>query len=127
MQVTRFSAGADGRSSFSTVEIAYPRQREDAFGHTISASDTFTSPSVQLIVLPAGLDQSWHPAPRRQFVTVLSGVVEVGTPDGATRRFGAGQVFLADDADTEGHTTRTIDGPAHALVTPLPEGATVWT
>jgi hypothetical protein len=51
----------------------------------------------------------------------------VGTPDGATRRFGAGQTFLADDADTEGHTTRTIDGPVHALVTPLPDGTTVWT
>jgi hypothetical protein len=127
MQVTRFSAGADGRSCFSTVEIAYPRQRDDAFGHTISSSDAFSSPAVQFIVLPAGLDQGLHPAPRRQFVTVLSGEVEVGTPDGTTRRFGPGQTFLADDADTVGHTTRTIGGPVHALVAPLPDGATVWT
>jgi quercetin dioxygenase-like cupin family protein len=127
MQVTRFSAGPDGRSTFSTVDIAYPRQRDDAFGHTISATDAFTSPAAQLIVLPAGLDQGWHPAPRRQFVTVLTGQVEVGTPDGATRRFGPGQMFLADDVGTEGHTTRTVDGPVHALVTPLPEDAVVWT
>jgi hypothetical protein len=127
MQVTRFSAGGDGRSTFSTVDVTFPHERADAFGHTIRSSDRFSSPAVQFAVLPAGLDQDWHPAPRRQIVAVLTGELEVGTPDGATRRFGPGELFLADDVDTAGHTTRTIGGPVHVMFAPLPDGVVVWT
>jgi hypothetical protein len=125
MQVTRFSAGDDGQSRFSTVEITFPHERADAFGHTIRSSDRFASPSVQFAVLPDGLDQDWHPAPRRQLVAILTGAVEVGTPDGATRRFGPGEVFLADDVGTAGHTTKTVGGPAQVMFAPVPDDARV--
>ena len=36
--------------------------------------------------------------------------------------FRAGNAFLADDVDTPGHTTRTIDGAAELLFVRLPEG-----
>ena len=97
MRLTTFSAGGDGESHFSEVEIDLPHERVDAFGHTIASSTTFTSTRAQFVVLPAGLDQDWHPAPRRQIVTILSGRVEVDTPDGEQRSFGPGEAFLADD------------------------------
>jgi hypothetical protein len=122
MRIVRFGPGADGESTFEALEVLYPHERADAFGHTLALSATVASPTVQFAVLPDGLDQAWHPAPRRQLVAVLSGVVEVGTPDGETRRFGTGDVFLADDVGTRGHTTKTIDGPAHVLFAPVPEG-----
>ena len=34
------------------------------------------------VELPEGLDQTWHPASRRQIVVVLSGLLEVTTTDG---------------------------------------------
>src|SRR5215213_8511569 len=108
MRVTRFSPGDDGESRFSEVEIVHPHERLDAFGHTITMSPTFSSPLVQFAVLPEGLDQDLHPAPRRQLVAVLSGRLEVGTPGGETRGFGAGEVFLADDVGSRGHTTRSV-------------------
>ena len=126
MRVTTFSAGPDGESRFSEVEIDLPHERSDAFGHTIASSPTFTSPRAQFVVLPAGLDQDWHPAPRRQLVTILTGRVEVATPDGQQRGFGPGEVFLADDVDTRGHQTRTIGGGATIFVAPVPDGGEVW-
>src|SRR4051812_32142685 len=127
MHVTRFSAGTDGESQFTDVTIDHPRERDDGFGHTIASSGVFASPLVQFALLPEGLDQSWPPAPRRQLVAILAGHLEVGTPDGARRAFGPGDVFLADDVGTRGHTTRTVGGPVQGLVAPGPGGAKeVW-
>jgi hypothetical protein len=126
MLVTRFSAGEDGESQFSDLEVPHPHERADAFGHTILSSAAFTSPRVQFARLPAGLDQDWHPAPQRQLVAVLTGRLEVGTPDGARRMFGPGDVFLADDVGTRGHVTRTVDGPVQVMFAPVPDGAEIW-
>ena len=126
MRLTTFSAGGDGESHFSEVQIDLPHERVDAFGHTIASSTTFTSTRAQFVVLPAGLDQDWHPAPRRQIVTILSGRVEVDTPDGEQRSFGPGEAFLADDERTRGHRTRTVGGGATIFVVPVPEGGEVW-
>jgi hypothetical protein len=50
----------------------------------------------------------WHPAPRRQFVFVLRGGLEVTSGNAETRRFEAGTFFLVEDTSGEGHQTRTI-------------------
>ncbi len=57
---------------------------------------------------PAGHFLDWHPAPRRQYVIILSGQVEIGLGDGAVRRFGPGDVFLAEDLTGRGHTLRVV-------------------
>ncbi|MEZ5407461.1 MAG: hypothetical protein R2761_05500 [Acidimicrobiales bacterium] len=126
--LTWFHATADGGSVFEDLDVALPRERADAQGHVIAASNLYGSPTVQLAELPAGLDQTWHTAPRRQIVTILSGLVEVTTTDGASRRFGPGQMFLADDMGGKGHLTRTVDGPAQVLFAPMPPEVdlTLW-
>lgn len=55
-----------------------------------------------------------HPAPRRQFVLVSAGEVEVTVSDGEVRRFGPGSVFLDDDTG-KGHRTRAV-GPGGCVV-----------
>lgn len=105
MRITRFSSSSDGRSHFSEIEIEYPLEFSAAGGYDVEASNALESPSVQFIVLPAELDQDLHPVPSRQLVVVLDGQLDVGTPDGETRRFARGDMFLADDADTDGHDT----------------------
>lgn len=58
-----------------------------------------------------------HPAPARQFIVVLAGVVEVEVSDGAKRRFGAGSIILMDDAGGNGHISRWVgDAEPLALV-----------
>lgn len=120
MRITWFHATADAGSVFEDLDVVLPNERTDSRGHLIRGSNLFASPGVQLAELPAGLDQDWHTAPRRQIVAVLGGVVEVTTTDGVVRRFGPGDVFLADDMGGRGHLTRTVDGPAQVLFAPMP-------
>lgn len=54
---------------------------------------------------PQGYRSDWHPAPRKQFVMVMQGVMEIEAADGQRRTFVAGEVLLA--ADTQGHGHRT--------------------
>ena len=124
MHIARFAAGPDGRSCFSDVEIHHPITIHAAEDNELAASVALESPAVQLIILPAGLDVGLHPVPRRQLVFVLEGQLAVGTPDGEIRHFAKGDVFLADDADTDGHTTQTVRGPVHLVYVPLQQGDT---
>lgn len=62
-----------------------------------------------------------HNAPRRQFIVHLEGVVEVLASGGETRRFGPGDVVLAEDLEGAGHVTTWIgDGPWRWLLLPAP-------
>ncbi len=60
---------------------------------------------------PADYFSDWHTTPRRQYIFVLSGQMEIGIGDGTTRRFGPGDVVLADDMTGKGHTTRSLGAP----------------
>ncbi|MGH8013145.1 MAG: hypothetical protein ACREQ4_11650 [Candidatus Binataceae bacterium] len=120
MRITRFHATAEGESRFQEIEIPITNRRRDSFGHTLLQSNDCPSPSVRFVELPVGLDQSWHHAPARQIVLVLSGTVEVGTSDNQKRRCGVGQAFIADDLAGKGHVTRVIDGPAQVMFVELP-------
>ena len=62
----------------------------------------------------------WHTAPRRQYVITLSGQVEIGIGDGTVRRFGSGDVMLAEDLTGRGHTTRSVGNePRVSVAIPL--------
>jgi hypothetical protein len=60
---------------------------------------------------PADYFSDWHTAPRRQYIFILSGQMEIGIGDGTSRRFGPGDVVLADDLTGQGHTTRSVGEP----------------
>jgi redox-sensitive bicupin YhaK (pirin superfamily) len=60
-----------------------------------------------------------HPAPRRQWVVVLRGIVEVEVTDGSRRTFGPGDLLRAEDTHGTGHVTRPVgDPPVEALYLP---------
>ncbi len=120
MKVTRFYATNDGESRFEELEVPIDRPYTDEFANVYHLSNAFDSPSVRLVELPQGLTQAWHKAPARQIVFVLSGVIEIRTSDNQTRRWGTGEVFIADDVSGKGHTTRVLEGPAHVAFIQLP-------
>lgn len=119
LRLTRFVATEDGGSRFVDHEVPFVHRHTDADGFVLTSSNRYPT-QVTISELPEGLSQSWHNAPRRQIVVVLSGTVEVTTTDGSSRRFGPGQLFLADDTTGQGHLTRTVDGPARIFVAPVP-------
>lgn len=120
MIITRFYTNEDGESRFSEIDIPINYRREDADGNVILLAEAFSSPRVRFVELPEGYDQDWHNAPRRQIVILLSGTVEVRTSDNQFRRWGAGNVVLADDVTGTGHRTRAIGGPVRMVYVPLP-------
>jgi len=64
----------------------------------------------------------WHTAPRKQYVITLSGQVEIGIGDGTIRRFGPGDVMLADALPGGAHTTRVVGTETRVTLTvPLQE------
>ena len=120
MNITRFYTNENGESRFSEIDIPIDYRREDYDGNVIFLSKAFNSPRVRFVELPEGYDHDWHNAPKRQFVILLSGVVEVQTSDNQIRQWGAGDVVLADDVSGKGHQTRAINGSVRMVYVPLP-------
>ena len=52
---------------------------------------------------------------------MLSGVWEVMTADLEKRRWQPGELFLPDDVEGKGHTSKVIEGPVRILFVPLPK------
>ncbi|MFN0073065.1 MAG: hypothetical protein ACKVVP_16395 [Chloroflexota bacterium] len=68
---------------------------------------------------PVGTFLDWHPAPRRQFVIIVSGQLEIGFEDGSKRVFGPGDARLVEDTTGKGHTTSTY-GNEPCVVATIP-------
>ena len=105
MRVTRIATGADGETHFDDVEI--PLSDAGSIGRL---SDMVPATGVVFRETPADYDYDWHPAPRRQYIVLLDGAIEITVGDGETRRFRGGDVLLVEDTEGRGHRTRTVDG-----------------
>ena len=86
----------------------------------------WTSPQTAIEItfreIPVGNFVNWHPAPRRQFVIILSGQLEIGFGDGSNQIFGPGDARLVEDTTGQGHTTAVFGSQACITVTvPLEE------
>ncbi len=115
MKVLRVYTGEDGKSHFEDMEIDLPRQ-----GPPGRMSELQEGEGVIFRSSPADYDSGFHNAPRRQYVVILSGEMEVETGDGSKRRLASGDILLGDDMTGEGHITRAVGGrPGHSLFIPL--------
>ena len=111
MNVTWLHSGPDGESHFTDLVI--PDTAEADGG---AFTDFIASAGVSWRASSAGRSFDFHPAPRRQFVIVTQGHVEVEVAGGDKRVFGPGEVFLADDTAGHGHQTRNLDDGLRAWV-----------
>ena len=102
MKIARIYTGPDNESHFEDKEI------ELEFNGDMEVSALDPAEGVLFRRAPATHLHSFHPAPRRQYVVTLSGAVEIETGDGTIRRFGPGDVMLADDTTGRGHITRVV-------------------
>lgn len=100
--IVRIYTGPDGHTHFEDLNV--PAQ--DLQNVAIQAGT-----DIVFRRFPADYFSDWHIAPRRQYIFVLSGYMEIGIGDGTTRRFGPGDVVLADDLTGKGHTTRSVGVP----------------
>ena len=54
-------------------------------------------------------DYLWHNAPRRQYVIMLEGQVDITVSDGEIRRFSDGDVLLLEDTSGKGHYSKAVN------------------
>lgn len=76
-----------------------------------------------LLSSPGGWEGDWHPTPRRQFIIILTGGLEVEVSDGEVRRFGPGSIALIEDTEGRGHVSRVLGKErGHSLALPIEDG-----
>ncbi|HSD83292.1 MAG TPA: cupin domain-containing protein [Anaerolineae bacterium] len=100
MKITRVYSESDGQSHFDEIEVEIEK-----------------TPSCGGHYLPPHHVNTWHRAPRRQYVINLSGESEVEVGDGTKRRLGPGDIYLADDTSGQGHILRAIGSQPRIFVT----------
>ena len=105
MKFQRIYADAQGASHFEEVELDFSADEfvpgKPAFGVT----PAYAVAGAVFAKVPLDWDGGWHPTPRRQFVVILSGALDIRTCDDEVRRFTQGNVFLLEDTIGEGHHT----------------------
>lgn len=104
MKITRLYTGSDGKSHFEDVDIPLvPYQAGE------QQSESMKTTGIVLRETSRKFNLGWHNAPRRQFVITLAGEGEIIVGDGTSRRFGPGDIMLAEDITGQGHMTRAVN------------------
>jgi hypothetical protein len=98
-------AGKDGNSHFEDVEIPLKEEEGDQYKSVLMKAT-----GIIFRVTGTGYDLDWHPVSRKQFVITLEGEGDVVASDGTTRRFGPGDIMLADDMGSKGHLSKAVGG-----------------
>ena len=105
MKITRLYTGDDNESHFEDMDI--PLEDKGSIG---MLSRVLQATGIIFRETGADYDYDWHPAPRRQFVIMLEGAVDIEVSGGITRRFGPGDIVLAEDTGGRGHISRVVEG-----------------
>jgi len=119
VKLTRLFSGDDGESHFDVVDIPL---------HPGGEIGLLSSPlEVRTLILretPGDYHYQWHNAPCRQYIVMLEGAVDIEIGSGEVRRFGPGEILLAEDTEGRGHISRAVDGKVRkSLFITLPEEA----
>jgi hypothetical protein len=111
MKATRLYTGEDGESHFEDFDI--PLQEAGDIG---VLSEMFPVTGIIFRETDEAYDYSWHNAPRRQFVLMLEGSVEIEVGDGSRRIFRDGEILLVEDTTGRGHISRAVNGQRRTSV-----------
>jgi hypothetical protein len=103
MRITRLYTGKDNQSYFDEIEIQLESRGPLGFFTEPTAVKAFFFREV-----PAGYRYAWHTVVCREYVITLEGRAEIEVSSGEKRRFGKGDVLLAEDVSGQGHKTRVI-------------------
>ena len=104
MNITRVYADPAGESHFDEIDIPL----KDA-GDIGRLSEHYPVKNVIFRENDPDYNFDWHCAPRRQYILLLDGEIELETSDGDKRRFSGGDILLVEDVTGRGHRTRTVN------------------
>ena len=81
----------------------------------IAVSPHETATGTVAIGFPPGWFGDFHPAPKNQWMMIMSGTLEIGVSDGEKRTLSAGTIAYVEEAGSKGHSTRVI-GDEHSIL-----------
>ena len=117
MKYVHIFADADGATHFKDVEA--PMKIEDYAPPSPPLSVSAHRPATGMVSIgfQPGYFGDFHPAPKRQWMILLTGTVEIGVSDGELRTLATGMVGFLEEAGSKGHTLRVVgDEPATLFV-----------
>jgi hypothetical protein len=105
--VRMFSIDA-GHTTFADLELPGPEVAFDGDprSHALRDIPATTVNLTELLEWRPKLDL--HPPPRRQWVIILQGAMEISTTSGECRRLEPGDCLLAEDLHGQGHWTEDV-------------------
>jgi quercetin dioxygenase-like cupin family protein len=110
MKIVRLYTGPDNQTHFQDLD-------PDTFA---TLAGKVGDGAIRVNQGPAGSFSDFHNAPRRQYVVIMSGGMEIEISDGTTRRLVPGDVLVAEDLTGKGHITRGVGAdPRITLAVPL--------
>jgi quercetin dioxygenase-like cupin family protein len=110
MKIVRLYTGADNQTHFQDLD-------PDAFS---TLAPKAGEGAIRVNQGPATSFSDFHNAPRRQYVVIMSGAMEIEISDGTTRQLVPGDVLVAEDLTGKGHITRGVGTePRITLAVPL--------
>lgn len=119
---THLYTDAEGESHFQEKQFEFHPLDDASWGESLTFKKLQGVKGASLAKLKKGAEEDWHTAPRKQFIIVIQGAVEITASDGKIVRLVPGSVMLVDDTTGKGHTTKDVGDEEHiALMLPLVE------
>ena len=117
VEISKIEADSSGETHFSMEKVKWVHW----FNSGRRTPETPVT-SLQFYHLRKDLSLGLHPAPRKQFLLILQGTLQIETSTGEKREFSPGSVLLVTDiAGTRGHKSSVIGSKdVFAAVMPLP-------
>ena len=101
--ITRVYSDSNGDSRFEDISI--PLKDAGEIGK-LSASIPVTS--IIFREVESTYDYNFHNAPKKQYLILIDGEIEIETTLGEKRQFKAGDVLLLEDTEGKGHRTKNL-------------------
>jgi hypothetical protein len=111
MEITRLYTGPDKESHFEDTEI----ELDDA-GDIGQLSGRVDATGIIFRRTDPDYNYGWHNAPRRQYIIMLDGAVDVEVGDGTVRRFITGDILLVEDTTGRGHKSSAVNNEPRTSV-----------
>ncbi len=126
LSFSRLITGQDGVSHWVDEKIQLASRGTEGLEALMATARIGDVKNSIVAMLKAGATEDWHPAPRRQFMFCLRGLVEVTAGDGQKRSVKPGEFVLLEDTSGKGHVTHAAGTEDHvALALPVADDAFV--
>lgn len=102
--IVRVYSDANGDTRFEDTGI--PLKEAGDIG---KLSEELPARSVIFREVIADYDYDFHNTPKKQYLILIDGEIEIETTLGEKRQFKAGDVLLLEDTEGKGHRTRNIE------------------